>query len=58
MLGRDDDAIRYLEESVTRKEDDLLGVRIDPAFKSLRSDPRYQAIVEAQGFVPAQVPGA
>ncbi|TIU83922.1 MAG: hypothetical protein E5W03_13095 [Mesorhizobium sp.] len=58
MLGRGDDAIRYLEESARRKEDDLLGVRIDPAFRGLRADPRYRAIVEAEGFVPAQAPGA
>lgn len=51
-------AMRYLEESARRKEDDLLGVRIDPAFKGLRADPRYREIVEAEGFVPAQVPGA
>lgn len=58
MLGRNDEAIRYLEESARRKEDDLLGVRIDPAFKDLRADPRYRAIVETEGFVPAQVTGA
>lgn len=58
MLGRDDDAIHYLEESVRRREVDMLGVRIDPAFKALRSNPRYRAIVEAMGFVPAQPPDA
>jgi tetratricopeptide (TPR) repeat protein len=58
MLGRDDVAIRYLEESARRKEDDLLGVRIDPAFRGLRADPRYRAIVEAEGFVPAPALGA
>ncbi|TGT71688.1 MULTISPECIES: hypothetical protein [unclassified Mesorhizobium] len=58
MLGCGDDAIRYLEESARRKEDDLLGVRIDPAFRGLRSDPRYGAIVEAEGFVPIQAPGS
>lgn len=58
MLGRGDDAIRYLEESARRKEDDLLGVRVDPAFRGLRSDPRYRAIVEAEGFVPTQAPGS
>ena len=58
MLGRNDEAIRYLEESARRKEDDLLGVRIDPAFRRLRGDPRYRAIVEAEGFVPTQAPGA
>jgi tetratricopeptide (TPR) repeat protein len=58
MLGRNDEAMRYLEESARRKEDDLLGVRIDPAFRGLRADPRYRAIVETEGFVPAQVTGA
>lgn len=58
MLGRADDAIRYLEESARRKEDDLLGVRVDPVFRNLRADPRYRAIVEAEGFVPAPVTGA
>lgn len=58
MLGRDDAAIHYLEESVRRREVDMLGVRIDPAFKGLRSNARYRAIVEAMGFTPAQAPGA
>lgn len=58
MLGRGDDAIRYLEESARRKEDDLLGLRIDPAFRGLHADPRYRAIVETQGFVPAPAPDA
>ena len=59
MLGRSDDAIRYLEESARRKEDDLLGVRIDPAFKSLRADLRYRSIVEVEGYAdddPASPP--
>lgn len=58
MLGRGDDAIAYLEESARRREDDLLGVLIDPAFKGLRFDPRYRAIVESEGLVPPQAPGA
>lgn len=58
MLGRNDEAIRYLEESARRKEDDLLGIRIDPAFRGLRGDPRYRAIVEAEGFVLTQPPGS
>jgi tetratricopeptide (TPR) repeat protein len=53
MLGRADEAIRYLEESLRRKENDMLGVRIEPPFKGLRADPRYRAIVERQGFIPA-----
>lgn len=58
MLGRNDEAIRYLEEAMRRKEDDMLGIRIEPAFKGLRSDARYRAIVEHEGFRPAPPVGA
>ncbi|MFA6157718.1 tetratricopeptide repeat protein [Mesorhizobium sp.] len=58
MLGRNDDAIRYLEEAARRKEDDMLGIRIDPLFKGLRADSRYLAIVRREGFVPAATSGA
>lgn len=58
MLGRSDEAIHYIEEAVRRKEDDLLGIRIEPPFKALWADARYRAIVEQQGFRPAQLPGA
>jgi len=58
MLGRDDEAIRYLEEAMRRKEDDMMGIRIEPPFKGLRSDARYRAIVEHLGFRPAPPVGA
>ncbi|MEP9385973.1 hypothetical protein [Mesorhizobium sp. KR9-304] len=58
ILGRVDDAIRYLEESIRRREGDTLGARIDPAFKRLRNDARYRAIVERLGFRPAEEAGA
>ncbi|TPM38929.1 hypothetical protein [Mesorhizobium sp. B2-3-4] len=58
MLGRDDEAISYLQEALRRKEDDMLGIRIEPPFKGLRTDARYRAIVEHEGFRPAPLPGA
>lgn len=58
MLGRADEAIGYLEESVRRKEDDLPGMYVEPIFKRLRADPRYRSIVSQQGFVPAPAPDA
>jgi tetratricopeptide (TPR) repeat protein len=58
MLGHDDEAIRYLEEAMRRKEDDMLGIRIEPPFKGLRADARYRAIVEHEGFMPAPPVGA
>ncbi len=47
-----------LEEAARRKEDDMLGIRIDPLFKGLRADTRYLAIVRREGFVPAATSGA
>jgi len=58
MLGRNDEAIRYLEEAMRRKEDDMLGIRIERAFKGLRADARYRVIVEHVGFRPAPPVGA
>ncbi len=58
MLGRKDEAIGYIQEAVRRKEEDMLGIRIEPPFRALWSDARYRAIVEQQGFRPVQVPGA
>lgn len=52
MLGRNDDAIRWLEVSMRRKEPDMLGVWVEPPFHTLRNDPRYRTIVEGVGFHP------
>lgn len=50
MLGDLDAAIGYLEVSLAAGEQDMLGVRIDPAFRALRDDERYQQILESVGF--------
>jgi tetratricopeptide (TPR) repeat protein len=58
MLGRSDEAIHFLEESIRRGENDTLGVRVEPSFKGLRTDARYRAIVESIGFTPAEESGS
>jgi tetratricopeptide (TPR) repeat protein len=58
MLGRRDEAIHFLEESIRRGEDDMLGVRVEPSFKGLRNDARYRAIIRRLGFKPAEETGA
>lgn len=58
MLGRKDEAIRFLEESLRRGEDDMLGIRIEPLFKNLHTDARYRAIVERMGYAPAEDSGS
>lgn len=46
LLGDQPAAIRYLEESMQRKELDMIGLRIDPAFKALHENERFRQIVE------------
>jgi hypothetical protein len=58
MLGRRDEAIHFLDESIRRGEDDMLGVRVEPSFKGLRNDARYRAIIRRLGFKPAEETGA
>jgi Tfp pilus assembly protein PilF len=50
LLGDADLAIAYLEESIAAGEQDMLGVLIDPAFRSLRDDDRYRRILKTVGF--------
>jgi tetratricopeptide (TPR) repeat protein len=50
LLGETDTALSYLDEALAAREQDMLGVLIDPAFRSLRDDERYRRIVEAVGF--------
>lgn len=52
MLGDKAGAISYLHDSLARKEQDVLGIVIDPAFKTLRDDPDYRALVAQVGFAP------
>jgi tetratricopeptide (TPR) repeat protein len=58
MLGRKDEAIHFLQESIRRGEDDMLGISIEPPFKNLRTEARYRAIVERIGYAPAEESGS
>lgn len=49
-LGEKDVALRYLEECYRRPDDWLMMLKVDPAFDSLRADPRYQDLVERIGL--------
>lgn len=52
LLGDAAGAIRYLEEAMQRREQDMLGILIDPAFKGLHGQPRYSELVKSVGFAP------
>jgi len=50
MLGDTALALRYLQASYTRNEQDILGIRLEPALAPLRSDPTYRTLVAEIGF--------
>jgi hypothetical protein len=43
-------ALYWLQKSFEARELEILGIRNDPEFDSLRTDPRFQAIVNTIGF--------
>jgi tetratricopeptide (TPR) repeat protein len=50
VLGRQDEAIHYLQEALDQHAPRLVWLKQDPYFDSLHSDPRYQAIVKRVGL--------
>lgn len=44
-LGRNEEALRALEEGLAHLDDSLLAAPRDPRLQTLRSDPRFQAVV-------------
>ena len=50
-LGNKEEAIRYLEEAWINKDIELVAIRVDFPFDSLRNDPRFIAIVNRFKFI-------
>ena len=50
MLGEEAAALDFLEQSIQRHEQDILGIRLEPALAGLRNNARYQALVVQAGF--------
>lgn len=50
LLGDTDAAFAYLDAATAAEEPNMIGVLIDPAFRSLRGDDRYAQIVQRVGF--------
>lgn len=53
LLGETQEAIDYLNISLQRQEQELLGIRLNPALAGLNHDQRYQEIVGKVGFTPS-----
>jgi tetratricopeptide (TPR) repeat protein len=50
MLGDTTLALGYLQASYTRNEQDILGIRLEPALATLRDDATYRTLVAEVGF--------
>jgi serine/threonine-protein kinase len=49
-LGEKDAAFKWLERAYTERSGPLYKLRSEPMFASLRTDPRFQAIVTRMNF--------
>jgi TolB-like protein/Tfp pilus assembly protein PilF len=50
-LGDTERALRYLDQAVTLREADALNIKMEFAWKSLRSDARFQALLRRSGLL-------
>lgn len=50
VLGENDKAINWLEKGIEAKVPDLLSIKYAPAFDSLKTDARFQKILERMNF--------
>jgi TolB-like protein/Flp pilus assembly protein TadD len=48
-LGRRDEALEGLEEAVNQRSSRILWLRVDPRVDALRSEPRFQALIQRIG---------
>jgi hypothetical protein len=49
-LGEKDKAFKWLERAYAERSGPLYKLRVEPTFVSLRSDPRFEAIVKRMHF--------
>ncbi len=52
FLDRPEQALTYLALAVAEREPDIMGIKIDAAFRSLRGDERYRELVRETGHTP------
>jgi TolB-like protein/DNA-binding winged helix-turn-helix (wHTH) protein/Flp pilus assembly protein TadD len=51
-MGRKDEAIALLQDSYEKHSNVVLGLKVDPEYDSLRSDPRFQELLRRLRFAP------
>ncbi len=53
-LGERETALGLLEQSAARRETQIVLINMHPAYRSLKSEPRFQAIARLVGLAPVQ----
>lgn len=51
--GKTEEALDFLEQAVSERQIQLLWMNVDPKYDALRESPRFQAILESIGLIPA-----
>jgi TolB-like protein/DNA-binding winged helix-turn-helix (wHTH) protein/Tfp pilus assembly protein PilF len=50
VLGEHDQALQWLEKAMLQRDDFITHINVDPEFDSLRSDPRFQRMLQRIGL--------
>ena len=51
-LGEADHAFAWFDRAYQAHDEEMLAIKVDPKLRSLRSDPRYHALLRKMGFEP------
>jgi tetratricopeptide (TPR) repeat protein len=50
LLGKKDEALKWLEVSYQNREDNMAWLKVETAWNFMRSDPRFQSLMKRVGF--------